>query len=67
MKYKLKTETIQLSQLIKVLNISQSGGQAKLMIENGEVKVNNEVEYRKRAKLLVGDKIEIFDQFIELE
>ena len=67
MKFKLKTETIQLSQLIKVLNISQSGGQAKLMIENGEVKVNSEIEYRKRAKLSKGDKIEIFDQFIELE
>ena len=66
-KFKINTETIQLSQLIKALNISQSGGQAKLMIDNGEVKVNGQVEYRKRAKLSRGDKIEIFDQHIEIE
>ncbi|MEA3445723.1 MAG: RNA-binding S4 domain-containing protein [Bacteroidota bacterium] len=66
-KFKIHTETIQLAQLIKVMNISQSGGQAKLMIENGEVKVNGQLEYRKRTKLLRGDKIEIFDQYIEIE
>ena len=67
MKYKIRTESIQLIQLLKVLNISNSGGQAKLMVEDGEVKVNGEVDFRKRAKLFPGDKIEIFDQLIEIE
>ncbi len=66
-KFKIHTDTIQLSQLLKALNISQSGGQAKMIIEDGEVKVNGNVEYRKRAKLSPGDKIEIFNQLIELE
>ncbi|MCF8374089.1 MAG: RNA-binding S4 domain-containing protein [Bacteroidales bacterium] len=67
MKYKIRTESIQLIQLLKVVNISNSGGQAKLMVEDGEVKVNGEVDFRKRAKLFPGDKIEIFDQIIEIE
>lgn len=67
MKFKIHTESIQLIQLLKVLSISNSGGQAKLMVEEGEVKVNGEVDLRKRAKLFPGDKIEIFDQTIEIE
>ncbi|MBI9053593.1 MAG: RNA-binding S4 domain-containing protein [Bacteroidales bacterium] len=67
-KFKLgESEYIELIKLLKVLNISNSGGQAKLMVEDGEVKLNGEVESRKRAKLRVGDKIEIFNETIIIE
>jgi ribosome-associated protein len=67
-KFKLgESEYIELIKLLKVTNISNSGGQAKLMVEDGEVKLNGEVESRKRAKLRVGDKIEIFNETIIIE
>jgi len=67
-KFKLgDSEYIELIKLLKVTNISNSGGQAKLMVEDGEVKLNGEIETRKRAKLRVGDKIEIFNETIIIE
>ncbi len=66
-KYKLRTEYIQLIQLLKTLGISETGGQAKLMVDDGLVKLNGEVEFRKRAKLKQGDIIEVFDITIEIE
>ncbi len=66
-KYKLRTEFIQLIQLLKTLGISETGGQAKLMVDDGLVKLNGEVEFRKRAKLKQGDKIEVLNQLIEIE
>lgn len=52
-------EFIELIKLLKVLRISESGGQAKLMVEDGLVKRNGQPEFRKRAKLRNGDCIEI--------
>jgi ribosome-associated protein len=67
-KFKLgESEYIELIRLLKVLNIANSGGQAKLMVDDGEVKRNGQVESRKRAKLRVGDKIEIFNEIIIIE
>lgn len=67
-KFKLgESEYIELIRLLKVLNIANSGGQAKLMVDDGEVKLNGVVESRKRAKLRVGDKIEIFNETIIIE
>lgn len=51
-------EYIELIKLLKVLHIAESGGHAKIMVEDGEVKLNGEVESRKRAKLRVGDIVE---------
>lgn len=67
-KFKLgESEYIELIKLLKITNISNSGGQAKLMVDDGEVKRNGVVESRKRAKLRVGDKIEIFNETIIIE
>ncbi len=49
------SEYIELIKLLKLLHIAQSGGHAKIMVEEGEVKLNGELEYRKRAKLRPGD------------
>jgi ribosome-associated protein len=51
-------EFIELIKLLKLLHFAQSGGHAKIMVGEGEVKLNGEVEYRKRAKLRAGDVIE---------
>ncbi|MEA2105117.1 MAG: RNA-binding S4 domain-containing protein [Bacteroidota bacterium] len=61
------SEFIELIKLLKVTNICSSGGEAKHMVDMGEVKLNGIVESRKRAKLRAGDKIEIFDKVIEIK
>jgi ribosome-associated protein len=52
-------EHIELQQALKLANIVESGGQAKHMIQGGEVKVNGEVETRRRRKIYAGDVIEV--------
>jgi len=51
-------EYIELIKLLKLLHFAQSGGHAKIMVGEGEVKLNGNVELRKRAKLRPGDVIE---------
>jgi ribosome-associated protein len=44
---------------LKALGIAETGGHAKMIVEDGEVLRNGEVELRKRAKLVPGDVIEL--------
>jgi len=55
--YVLKEEYIELFKLLKLVNIAATGGHGKIMIEDGEVEVNGDVEYRKRAKIRSGFKV----------
>jgi ribosome-associated protein len=48
-----------LDQFLKLTSIAESGGQAKVMIQSGEVKVNGEVETRRRRKLVANDVVEV--------
>jgi len=48
---------IQLNQLLKLLGLVESGGEANQRIIIGEVMVNDVVEYQKRKKLRRGDKV----------
>jgi len=65
--YELKGEEyIELIKLLKTMRIAESGGQAKLMVEDGYVFRNGEPEFRKRAKLRSGDLIEVFDYQIKI-
>ena len=50
-------EYIQLNQLLKLLGLVDTGGEANQRIVDGEVKVNQEVEYQKRKKLRPGDVV----------
>ena len=61
------SEYIELIKLLKLLHIAQSGGHAKIMVEEGEVKLNGELEYRKRAKLRPGDIVLASGQEILIE
>ena len=67
MKFELKDDYIELFKLLKVLDLVDSGAQAKYLIAEGYVKRNAEVELRKRAKIISGDTIEIADVIIEVE
>jgi len=58
MEFKLKTEFIELDNMLKVLELVASGAEAKQQIQEGSVKVNGEVESRVRRKLRSGDYVE---------
>lgn len=55
----VKGEYIELIALLKATGMASSGGQAKLMVEDGLVKVNSESESRKRRKVRKGDLVEV--------
>ena len=55
---------IPLNKLLQILQIAQTGGHAKIMIQNEEVMVNAIVETRVRKKLVTSDKIKVGDQLI---
>jgi ribosome-associated protein len=57
--FKLKGEYIELISLLKFLKISETGGHAKIMVDEGLVMRNGETEYRRRAKLRKGDILEV--------
>ena len=48
---------IALNKLIKFLALAETGGDANRIIENGEVKVNDQIETQKRKKLRAGDRV----------
>ena len=62
--FRLTSDYIELVKLLKLLRIAESGGHAKIMVEEGEVYLNGNQEFRKRAKLRSGDKIEVFGEEI---
>ena len=66
-KFKIKGEYIQLNQLIKVMSWCANGAEANALIIAGLIKVNGEVEFRKRNKLVIGDSISYNDQKVEIE
>jgi len=65
--FKLSADYIALVQLLKLLQIAQTGGHAKIIVEDGEVLRNGEQEFRKRAKLIAGDVIEVFGEKIVIK
>lgn len=64
--FQLKTEYIELIKLLKVMQLVQTGGHAKIVVEDGEVSLNGETEYRKRAKLRDGDVVDYEGQQVKI-
>lgn len=58
---KINTDTIKLDQLLKFAGIIETGGQSKLIINQGIVKVNEEIVKKRGKKIKKGDIIEIKD------
>ena len=55
-----------LGQALKASNLVGSGGEAKVVIQAGEVRVNGEVETRRGRKLEEGDVVEVGDGRLEV-
>ena len=53
-----KTQTIRLGQYLKLAGLAATGGEAKYLIQEGLVRVNGEVETRRKRQLHVGDTVE---------
>lgn len=62
--FKLTSEYIELIKLLKLLRIAETGGHAKIIVEDGEVYLNGIQEFRKRAKLRPGDTIKVMGEEI---
>ncbi|WP_316677985.1 RNA-binding S4 domain-containing protein [uncultured Tolumonas sp.] len=54
----INREPVELYKILKFENIVSSGGEAKTVIDEGQVMVNGLVETRKRKKIISGDIIE---------
>ncbi|MGN0579899.1 MAG: RNA-binding S4 domain-containing protein [Ruminococcus sp.] len=57
MEIKITTEFIKLDALLKFSGLADTGGEAKLMIQNGEVKVNGEICTMRGKKIRSGDTV----------
>jgi ribosome-associated protein len=54
----IREETIRLGQMLKLAGIADSGGEARELVQDGAVRVNDEVETRRGRQLRHGDVVE---------
>lgn len=64
--FKLEGDFIPLIQLLKAVNLVQTGGEAQIVVTEGLVKYNGTVDYRKRLKVRKGDIVEFDGQKIKV-
>ena len=64
---KLRDEYIKLGQALKAANLVEDGVEAKLVIQDGLVKVNNEVDIIRGRKLYDGDVVSFDGQELRIE
>ena len=64
---KLRDEYIKLGQALKAANLVEDGVEAKLVFQDGLVKVNNEVDIRRGRKLYDGDVVSFDGQELRIE
>ena len=63
----IKDEFIKLGQALKLAGLVGSGVEAKVVITDGEVKVNGEVDTRRGRKLYKGDEVEFNGESFKVE
>ena len=63
----ITTEFIKLDALLKYASMVGSGGEAKQLIQDGEVLVNGEVCTMRGKKIRPGDKVELDGQEVIVE
>ncbi|TBR17447.1 RNA-binding S4 domain-containing protein [bacterium] len=66
MDFQLKSEFIELDNILKVSRLVASGAEARQCIQSGSIKVNGEVETRIRRKLRAGDSVEFGQHIIRV-
>ena len=52
-------EPIRLDQFLKLVNVVETGGHAKIVIQSGEVLLNGEIETRRRRQLMPDDIVDV--------
>ena len=62
----IKSEPTELYQILKFESLVASGGEAKMVIQSGLVKVNGAIETRKRKKIVRGDIIEFEEHTLKI-
>ncbi|SIS21505.1 ribosome-associated protein [Williamsia sterculiae] len=55
----IRDESIRLGQFLKLANLIDTGAEAKIVIADGLVAVNGDVELRRGRQLVVGDRVEV--------
>jgi ribosome-associated protein len=63
----ISEEPIELYKILKFKNMVDSGGEAKHVISEGQVKVNGKVETKKRKKIFSGDVVEFGENKIRVQ
>lgn len=58
---------IKLDQFLKLQGMVSTGGEAKSLIQNSNVKVNGDIENRRGRKLVPGDVVELFDERLTVQ
>ena len=66
-KLRIDSEFIRLQDLLKLTGLASTGGMAKTVIQNGEVRVNGEVCEMRGKKLRPGDRAEYDGVTVEVE
>ena len=64
---KLREDHIKLGQALKAANLVDSGVMAKMVIQDGLVKVNRETEFQRGKKLYDGDVVSFENETIKIE
>lgn len=62
----ITSDYIELAQLLKLMGLVGTGGEAKEMIQTGLVRVNGEVDTRRGRKLRQGDRVSFNEHEIEI-
>ncbi|MCH5303937.1 MAG: RNA-binding S4 domain-containing protein [Ruminococcus sp.] len=65
-KIKVEGEFIKLQDILKFSGLCMTGGHAKIVVQNGEIKVNGEVCTMRGKKLRTGDVVEYDGKEIEV-
>ncbi len=64
--FEVKGEFIELCNLLKLAGIANSGGQGKMMVGDGIVKVDGNIETRKTAKIRAGQVVDCLGQKVKV-
>ncbi|GHF99469.1 hypothetical protein GCM10017783_09400 [Deinococcus piscis] len=59
-------DSMDLQDFLKIEGLVETGGEAKFRIQGGEVRLNGEVETRRRRKVKRGDVVEIYGERVEV-
>ena len=63
----IKTEYITLGQFLKLADIIESGGEAKMFLAENEVQIDGVIDQRRGRKLRGGEVIEVLGQKYEIK